>query len=40
MNPQLIQNTVKVVVAATFASAATVEKKYGPPIIKKIGEVM
>jgi hypothetical protein len=36
MNPQLIQNAVKVVVTATVAAAV----KYGPKIIMTIGEVM
>lgn len=37
MNPQLIQNAVKLVVTATFAAAA---KKYGSKFIEIIGEVM
>lgn len=40
MNPQLIQNTVKVVVIAAAAAAATAAKKYGPTLIKIIREVM
>lgn len=40
MNPQLIQNAVKVAVTATVAAAATAAKKYGPKFIEIIGEVM
>lgn len=41
MNPQLIQNAVKVVVTATVAAAfAAAAKKYGPKFIEIIGEVM
>ena len=40
MNPQLIQNVVKVVVTATTVAAAAAAKKYGPKFIEIIGEVM
>lgn len=40
MNPQLIQNAVKVVVTATVAAAVTAAKKYGPKFIEIMGEVM
>ena len=40
MNPQLIQNTVKVVVTAAAAVATTAAKKYGPRLVEIIREVM
>lgn len=40
MNPQYIQNAVKVFMAATVAAAATAAKKYGPKFLEIIGGVM